>query len=147
MLNSANVQGRIVAEPELRHTANGIAVCSFTIANDQGSGDKKKTSFIDIVCWRTTSEFVCKYFQKGSAIIVQGTIQTRSYTDKDNNKRKAFEIVADNVHFAESKRDGVGAQGSFHSKTDTTNDQPVPAYASGDTGDFEEMPSDDDLPF
>lgn len=135
MLNSGIIQGRICAEPELRHTQNDIAVCSFTIANDQGSGEKKKTSFIDVVTWRSTSEFVCKYFKKGSAIIVQGSIQTRSYTDKDGNKRKAFEIVADNVHFAEGKKDG--------------NNNPYQAEQKPavDTGDFEEMPSDEDLPF
>lgn len=136
MLNLAAVQGRICADPELRHTQNDIAVCSFTIANDQGSGEKKKTSFIDVVAWRGTAELVCKWFNKGSAIIVQGSIQTRSYTDKDGNKRKAFEIVADNVHFAESKKDG--------NNNPSIQAEQKPAV---DTGDFEEMPSDDDLPF
>lgn len=139
MLNVGIIQGRICAEPELRHTQNDIAVCSFTIANDQGSGEKKKTSFIDVVAWRSTSEFVCKYFKKGSAIIVQGAIQTRSYTDKDGNKRKAFEIVADNVHFAEGKKDGNNNPSVRHDET--------PKNTSQDTGDFEEMPSDEDLPF
>ncbi len=150
MLNVAILMGRLVADPELRHTPNDVSVTSFTIAVDRSyvkSGADRQADFIDIVAWRSTADFVCRYFHKGQLVAVQGSIQTRSYTDKDGNKRKAFEIVADNVHFAESKRDGVGAQGSFHSKTDTTNDQPVPAYANGDTGDFEEMPSDDDLPF
>lgn len=135
MLNVGIIQGRICAEPELRHTQNDIAVCSFTIANDQGSGEKKKTSFIDVVAWRGTAELVCKWFHKGSAIIVQGSIQTRSYTDKEGNKRKAFEIVADNVHFVEGKKDG--------------NNNPYQAEQKPavDTGDFEEMPDSDDLPF
>lgn len=150
MLNVAVLMGRLVADPELRHTPNDVSVTSFTIAVDRSyvkSGADRQADFIDIVAWRTTADFVCKYFHKGQLVAVQGSIQTRTYSDKDGNKRKAFEIVADNVHFAESKRDSAGAPGSFHSKTDTTTEQPVSAYASGDTGDFEEMPSDDDLPF
>ncbi|MGX8701542.1 single-stranded DNA-binding protein [Caproiciproducens sp.] len=138
MLNVGIVQGRICADPELRHTPNDIAVASFTIANDQGNGDKKKTSFIDVVCWRGTAELVCKWFKKGSAIIVQGSIQTRTYTDKDGNKRKAFEVVANNVHFAEKKESNNNTY-----QRGSADVEP----ARGDTGDFEEMPVDDDLPF
>lgn len=150
MLNVAILMGRLVADPELRHTPNDVSVTSFTIAVDRSyvkSGADRQADFIDIVAWRSTADFVCKYFHKGQLVAVQGSIQTRSYTDKDGNKRKAFEIVADNVHFAEAKRDGTGGQGGYHSKTDTISEQPVPAYSNGDTGDFEEMPSDDDLPF
>lgn len=114
MLNVAVLMGRLVADPELRHTTSDIAVTSFTIAVDRSyvkSGAERQADFIDIVAWRSTAEFVCKYFRKGQLIAVQGSIQTRSYQDKDGNKRKAFEIVADNVHFAESKRDG-GTAGS-----------------------------------
>lgn len=139
MLNSAIIQGRICANPELRHTPNDIAVTTFTVATDKGSGDKKQTSFIDCVAWRGTAELVCKWFQKGSAIIVQGSIQTRSYQDKDGNKRKAFEIVADNVHFAESKKDGGdGSRAQAASYAPNVGVGP---------GDFEEIPSSDDLPF
>ena len=105
MLNVAILMGRLVADPEIRHTPNDIAVTSFTIAVDRSyvkSGAERQADFIDIVAWRATAEFVCKYFRKGQMIAVQGSIQTRSYTDKDGNKRKAFEIVADNVHFAVS---------------------------------------------
>ena len=139
MLNSAIIQGRICANPELRHTPNDIAVTTFTVATDKGSGDKKQTSFIDCVAWRGTAELVCKWFQKGSAIIVQGSIQTRSYQDKDGNKRKAFEIVADNVHFAESKRDGDSHGGN----------RAAAASQRPDVGadDFDEIPASDDLPF
>ncbi|MCY1712983.1 single-stranded DNA-binding protein [Caproiciproducens galactitolivorans] len=151
MLNVAVLMGRLVADPELRHTPNDVSVTSFTIAVDRSyvkSGADRQADFIDIVAWRGTADFVCKYFHKGQLVAVQGSIQTRTYTDKDGNKRKAFEVVADNVHFAESKRDSAGTQGSnYHSKTDTAPEQPAPAYASGDTGDFEEIPSDDDLPF
>ena len=97
MLNVAILMGRLVADPEIRHTPNDIAVTSFTIAVDRSyvkSGAERQADFIDIVAWRATAEFVCKYFRKGQMIAVQGSIQTRSYTDKDGNKRKAFEIVA-----------------------------------------------------
>ena len=143
MLNSAIVQGRICADPELRTTPNSISVTTFTVATDKGSGDKKQTSFIDCVAWRGTAEMICKWFSKGSAIIVQGSIQTRSYTDKDGNKRKAFEIVADNVHFAESKHEGNSPSGN-KSTYKTTGAYSKPDIANDD---FEEMPSDDDLPF
>lgn len=151
MLNVAVLMGRLVADPELRHTANDISVTSFTIAVDRSyvkAGADRQADFIDIVAWRGTADFVCKYFRKGQLVAVQGAIQTRTYTDKDGNKRKAFEVVADNVHFAESKRDGAAAQSNYHSRTtDAAPEQPAPAYTSGDTGDFEEIVSDEDLPF
>ena len=150
MLNVAVLMGRFVADPELRHTPNGVSVTSFTLAVDRSyvkAGTERQTDFIDIVAWRNTAEFVCKYFKKGQLAAVQGSIQTRSYTDKEGNKRKAFEIVADNVHFAEPKRDGSNA-GASHSKTEPASEQqPASAYESGSTGDFEEIPTDDDLPF
>lgn len=157
MLNSAVLMGRLVADPELRHTPNDIAVTSFTLAVDRSyvkAGTERQADFIDIVAWRGTADFVCKYFRKGQLVAVQGSIQTRSYTDSQGNKRKAVEIVADNVFFAESKRDSstanyasaYGAGSNSSSKTEITN-EPVPAYTSGNTGDFEEIPMDDDLPF
>jgi single-strand DNA-binding protein len=103
------------------------------------------------VAWRGTAEFVCKYFRKGQLAAVQGSIQTRTYTDRNENKRKAFEIVADNVHFAEPKRSSGTSSGNYSGASnmpaDNHSEQPAPAYANGDTGDFEEIPSDDDLPF
>ncbi|UZT83200.1 single-stranded DNA-binding protein [Caproicibacterium sp. BJN0003] len=151
MLNVAVLMGRLTADPELRHTSNDIAVTSFTLAVDRSyvkSGAERATDFIDIVAWRNTADFVCKYFRKGQLVAVQGAIQTRSYTDRDGNKRKAFEIVADNVHFAESKRDFNSANGNYHHETASAQQQsPAPAYSNGDTGDFEEIPGDDDLPF
>ncbi len=155
MLNVAILMGRLVADPEIRHTPNDIAVTSFTIAVDRTyvkSGTERQADFIDIVAWRSTAEFICKYFRKGQMIAVQGSIQTRTYTDKDNIKRKAFEIVADNVHFADSKRDnsapsmGGGAYAQPAARPEVNN-APAPAYTSGDTGDFEEILNDDDLPF
>jgi single-strand DNA-binding protein len=155
MLNVAIIMGRLVADPELRHTPNDIAVTTFTVAVNRSyakSGTERQADFIDVVAWRNTADFVCKYFRKGQAIVVQGSIQTRTYTDSQGNKRKAFEIVADNVHFAESKRDssantaGNNSYGMPSSHPEVTS-APVPAYTSGDTGDFEEILSDDDLPF
>jgi single-strand DNA-binding protein len=153
MLNVAVLMGRLVADPELRQTPNGVSVTSFTLAVDRSyvkSGAERQTDFIDIVAWRNTAEFVCKYFRKGQLMAVQGSIQTRSYTDKEGNKRKAFEIVADNVHFAESKRDGASGTGHFAGPENNSANQmekPAPAYSSGNADDFEEIPSDDDLPF
>ncbi|UZT82124.1 single-stranded DNA-binding protein [Caproicibacterium sp. BJN0003] len=135
MLNSVNLQGRFTATPEIRKTSNDISVTSFTLANDIGYGEKKKTAFIDCVAWRGTAELICKWFKKGSMAIVQGAIQTRSYTDRDGNKRKAFEIVADNVHFAESKRDRSDYQPANN-----------PGYDNGSNEKFEDI-TDDDLPF
>jgi single stranded DNA-binding protein len=91
------------ADAELRTTQGDISVTSFCIANDTGYGDKKKANFIECVAWRKTAETVCKWFPKGTQIIVEGSIQTRSYTDKEGNKRKAFEVVASNVHFQSTK--------------------------------------------
>lgn len=161
MLNVAVIMGRLVADPELRHTSGDIAVTSFTVAVDRSyvkAGTDRQADFIDVVAWRSTAEFVCKYFHKGQQIAVQGSIQTRSYTDKDGNKRKAVEIVADNVHFAEPKRDNYGggasygtppppAPGGYQQRPTPAMEQAAPAYVSGDTGDFEEVPTDDDLPF
>ena len=144
MLNVTVLMGRLVADPELRHTQSDVAVTSFTIAVDRSyvkSGADRQADFIDIVAWRGTADFVCKYFRKGQMIAVQGSIQTRSYQDKDGNKRKAFEIVADNVHFADSKKDGDG------SRAQAENYRPDISYTAGNTGDFEEIPTDDDLPF
>ena len=153
MLNVAVVMGRFVADPELRHTPNGISVTSFTVAVDRSyvkAGTDRQTDFIDVVAWRGNAEFVCKYFRKGQLVALQGAIQTRTYTDKDGNKRKAVEIVADNVHFAEPKRDGASS-GNYAPRAESPAaerpKQPEPAYSNGDTGDFEEIQTDDDLPF
>ena len=111
MLNRAIIMGRLTRDPELRQTASNIPVASFTLAVDRSfakQGEDRQTDFIDIVAWRQTAEFVSKWFAKGQLAAVDGRIQVRSYTDKDGNTRKAFEIVADSVHFAESrKKDGA----------------------------------------
>ena len=116
MLNRIIVMGRLVRDPELRTTQSGVSVTSCTLAVDRDfksrDSGEKSTDFIDVVAWRQTAEFVCKYFSKGRMMAVTGSILTRNYEDKQGNKRKAFEIVASDVSFADSKRDGA-ASGSY----------------------------------
>ena len=115
MLNHITVMGRLTRDPELRRTGSGVAVVSFTVAVDRDfaskDGGEKETDFIDCVAWRQTGEFVSKYFTKGRMAIVSGRLQIRSYTDKDGNKRRAAEIVADNVYFGDSKKEESGHTG------------------------------------
>ena len=147
MLNSAVIMGRLVADPELRTTGNGISVTSFTVAVDRRfvrQGEERQADFIDIIAWRQTAEFVSKYFRKGSMIAVQGSIQTRMYEDKNGNKRKAVEIVADNASFCGSKAES--GTGSFNRNDSVMGNQPAPSYSTADEGDFKEIP-EDDLPF
>ena len=110
MLNHITIMGRLTRDPELRRTGTGVAVASFTVAVDRDFGKnengEKETDFIDCVAWRQTGEFVSKYFTKGRMIVVSGRLQIRSWTDKDGNKRRTAEVVADNVYFGDSKRDG-----------------------------------------
>ena len=110
MLNHITIMGRLTRDPELRRTGSGIAVASFTVAVDRDfggrDGGEKETDFIDCVAWRQTGEFVSKYFTKGSMIVVSGRLQIRNWNDKDGNKRRSAEVVADNVYFGDSKRDG-----------------------------------------
>ena len=112
MLNHITIMGRLTRDPELRRTGSGIAVASFTVAVDRDFGKnengEKETDFIDCVAWRQTGEFVSKYFTKGRMIVVSGRLQIRSWTDKDGNKRRTAEVVADNCYFGDSKRDSDG---------------------------------------
>ena len=106
MINNAVIMGRLVADPELRTTSSGNSVSSFTVAVDRSfarQGEEKQADFIDVIAWRQTAEFICKYFRKGSMIAIQGHIQTRMYEDKNGNKRKAVELIADNVSFCGTK--------------------------------------------
>ena len=130
MLNKIVLMGRLTRDPELRRTNGGTAVTSFTIAVDRdfkGQNGEKETDFIDCVAWRQTGEFVSKYFQKGSLIVVSGRLQIRNWTDKDGNKRKTAEIVADNVYFGGSKKDNQSEQNGQNSY-DPYN--PVSKYTS-----------------
>ena len=144
MLNKAILMGRLTADPELRTTTNGTYVTAFSIACQRSfapKGQERQADFIDIVAWRQTAEFVSRYFRKGSMIAVEGMIQTRTYEDKYGNKRKAVEVVADQVHFAESKSkspDVTASHGDF-----TTGN----SFSIGDFGEFEEIEDDGLLPF
>lgn len=158
MLNSVCLMGRLVADPELRTTPSGVSVCSFRIAVDrnyQTKGQDKQTDFINIVAWRATADFVSRYFHKGSMVVVQGSIRTENYTDKDGNKRSSFSVQADNVMFGESKSATGGAQGgyapastpSFGAPTAPAYNESKPAFSTANAGDFEEIVGDEDLPF
>lgn len=149
MLNNIVLMGRLTADPELRHTSNGVAVTSFTLAVDRSyvkAGGERTTDFIDIVAWRSTAEFVCKYFHKGQLAAVQGSLQTRMYQDKDGNKRKAFEVIADAMHFAEPKRDS-GYSFQEQSVNEERSAEETFTYSNGDNEEFKQIPMDDDLPF
>lgn len=128
MFNLAVLTGHICNDVELKYTQSNIPVCSFTIAVDRrGKGEDKQTDFINIVAWRSSAEFISKYFAKGSAIGIEGSIQTRKYKDKDGNNRTAFEVIVNQAHFIESR------------KSDNNE--------SSDTNGFTNIPDDVDLPF
>lgn len=147
MLNRVILMGRLVADPELKTTQSGISVTSFRIAVERSYtkvGEERQTDFINIVCWRNTAEFVCKYFPKGSLIALEGQLQTRTYQAKDGSNRYVVEVVADNVSFTGEKQDKQESKPQNYPKQ--TGAAPT-VYASGNDRDFEEMPLDDDLPF
>ena len=115
MLNQIVLMGRLTRDPELRRTGSGVAVASFTLAVDRdfaAQGAEKETDFVDIAAWRNTAEFVSRFFTKGRMAVVTGRLQIRNWTDKEGNKRRSAEVVADNVYFGDSKRDGA-APGGF----------------------------------
>lgn len=172
MLNHIVVMGRLTRDPELRRTGSGIAVTSFTVAVDRDFSNKesgeRETDFIDCVAWRSTGEFVSKYFTKGSMAVVSGRLQIRSWTDKDGNKRRTAEVVADNVYFGDSKRDGDNSNSSYGGNAyggnssygnnnyggSSYNNAPAPSYggytapASAPASDFAMLEDDDaQLPF
>lgn len=143
MLNCAIIMGRLTADPELRTTQNGTSVTSFTVAVDRAyrSGDERQTDFINVVAWRSTADFVSRYFKKGQMIAVQGSIQVRNYEDRNGNKRTAVEIIADNVSFCGSKNDS-GNYGAARQDT-----APAVSYQSGSAGSFSVLPDDDSQGF
>ena len=161
MLNHIVIMGRLTRDPALRRTGTGIAVASFSVAVERDFGKnengEKETDFIDCVAWRTTGEFVSKYFTKGSMIVVSGRLQIRGWTDKDGNKRRSAEVVADNVYFGESKRssEGSGSYGGSYSSGNSPYSAPAaPAYggyqapAAAPASDFAMLDDDDaQLPF
>ena len=162
MLNHITIMGRLTRDPELRRTGSGVAVASFTLAVDRDfggrDGGERETDFIDCVAWRQTGEFVSKYFTKGSMIVVSGRLQIRNWNDKDGNKRRTAEVVADNVYFGESKRNSDGgnyAGNSYGGNTYGGNayNAPAPSYGgysapAAPASDFAMLDDDDaQLPF
>ena len=147
MLNHIVIMGRLTRDPELRRTGTGVAVASFSLAVDRDfsprDGGERETDFIDCVAWRQTGEFVSKYFTKGRMAVVSGRLQIRSWTDKDGNKRRTAEVVADNVYFGDSKRDGDS--GGSYNAAPSYGSYAAPAPVASDFA----MLEDDDaqLPF
>lgn len=152
MLNHIVLMGRLTRDPELRRTGSGVSVASFSLAVDRDFGKteagEKETDFIDIVAWRNTADFVGKYFTKGRMAVVTGRLQIRTWTDKDGNKRRTAEVVADNVYFGDSRRDGEAAPtGGFESYAPAYN-APAAAPAAAPASDFAMLEDDDsELPF
>lgn len=146
MLNKVVLMGRLTRDPELKYTPSNVAVVTFTIAVDRNyarSGEQRQTDFINIVAWRTTAEFVAKYFTKGQLIALCGSIQTRTWDDAEGKKHYVTEVVADEVHFAESKRDTTAYQQSEPQPAPQTQQAPQVQP----TADFTMSEDDDDLPF
>ena len=149
MLNVSVLMGRLVADPELRHTQNDIAVTSFTLAVERAykSGEDRQADFIDVVAWRNTAEFVCKYFRKGQMMIVQGSIQTRTYEDKNGSKRKAVEVVANNVTFGQAKAAGESGGQKAPAAVYTEDGSLTPKPPAAMHGSLAPFPQTDDVPF
>ncbi len=135
-LNKVILGGRITADPELKQTPQGVSVTSFSIAVNR-RGKDAQTDFINCVAWRQTADFICRFFKKGSSICISGSVQTRTWNDQQNNKRYATEIVADEAYFVDAKSDAPA--GSFGVD--------APAFQTQESARFEEVASDDDLPF
>ena len=144
-MNVVVLVGRLTDNPELRHTNSNISVTRFSIAVDRAyrSGEDRQTDFINLVAWRQTAEFITTYFKKGQRIGIEGSLRMNQFTDKDGNKRTTYEVVVNNAHFVENKRDSGNAGGFTTAET-----QAAPqSFSNSDSGDFSEIASDDDLPF
>ena len=143
MLNHITIMGRLTRDPELRRTGSGIAVASFTLAVDRDfspkDGGERETDFIDCVAWRQTGEFVSKYFTKGRMAVVSGRLQIRNWNDKDGNKRRPAEVVADNVYFGDSRREDQGGAsfgGNAYGGNSYGGGYGAPAPAAGGFGGY-----------
>ena len=168
MLNKIILMGRLGRDPEVRYTQSGTPVASFSLVVDRDFVDqatgRRPTDWIEVAAWNAKAKFVQQYFRKGQLAVVEGRLQIRDWTDKDGNKRKATEIVANDVNFADSKRSDSGANygapsapsyGNNYGSNSTAGNEmqrpaysePAPTYSSGNSGDFEEIIGDDDLPF
>ena len=142
MLNKIFIMGRLTRDPELRRTQNGTAVAGFALAVDRdykNADGTKETDFIEVVAWRSSAEFVSKYFANGRMAVVEGRLQIRDWQDKDGNKRRNAEVVADNVYFGDSKKEG-DSSGGYKAAGKAVDVEP-------DTGDFAEVEDEGDWPF
>ena len=137
MLNHVVIMGRMVRDPELRQLDNGTSVTSFSVAVERNYVDKttneRQADFLNVVAWRQTADFVCKYFHQGDMIALEGSLQSRKYTDKDGNNRIAIEIVASNISFCGGKNGG-------NANTATTHDAPATMVANAPSEDNDELP-------
>ena len=141
MLNKIFIMGRLTRDPELRRTQSGTPVTSFSLAVDRdfkSQSGEKETDFIDVVAWRSTAEFVAKYFTKGRMAVVEGRLQMRDWTDKDGNKRRSAEVIVNSIYFGDSKKDGDSSTGNYRAAG-----APVDVSAS----DFTDVEDDGELPF
>jgi single-strand DNA-binding protein len=157
MYNRTIIVGRLTADPELKQTPNGVSVCSFSVAVSRAyapKGGERQTDFFNVVAWRSTAEFICRYFIKGNALLIEGSMESREYTDKNNQNRRVWELIANNVSFVESKKDsqGGGHNAGYGEPPPERGQQSgssaaAPAAYSNTSEDFADIDDDGDLPF
>ena len=150
MLNKICIMGRLTRDPELRRTQNGTAVAGFALAVDRdykNADGTKETDFIEVVAWRSSAEFVSKYFAKGRMAIVEGRLQIRDWQDKDGNKRRSAEVVADNVYFGDSTKEGDSSGGSYGGSSGGYKAAGKAVDVEPGEGEFAEIEDEEDWPF
>ena len=155
MLNKVVLMGRLTSAPELKTTGSGISVCSFALAVDRNyakQGAERQTDFINVVAWRQTAEFICRYFAKGQLIALDGSLQSRTYQDRDGNNRSVTEVIADNVYFTGDRREKASSENGSNYSASAQQEQQAQqnaasTYTSSTAEDFEELLDDGDLPF
>ena len=147
-MNVICLMGRLTGDPELKTTQNGVSVTSFSVAVDRAYRSKdqeRQTDFINCVAWRSTAEFISRFFHKGQRIALQGSLQSRKYTANDGSQRTVYEVVVDNAFFCESK--GGNAGGAPYDSQIPVISEAKPAFSTANSGDFEDILTDEDLPF
>ena len=148
-MNSICLMGRLTGDPELKTTQTGVSVTSFSVAVDRAYRSKdqeRQTDFINCVAWRGTAEFISRYFRKGQRIALQGSLQSRKYTANDGSSRTVYEVVVDNAFFCETKGGNAGGAPSYDSQIPAVSEARL-AFSTANSGDFEEILTDEDLPF
>ena len=148
-MNSICLMGRLTGDPELKTTQSGVSVTSFSVAVDRAYRSKdqeRQTDFINCVAWRNTAEFISRFFHKGQRIALQGSLQSRKYTANDGSQRTVYEVVVDNAFFCESKGGNAAGAPGYESQVPQYSEA-KPAFSTANSGDFEEILTDEDLPF